>query len=180
MARKVVVPLELKDGYMARTIDDLKEHFDLEMVINHFISGKLQKWLEDRNYNDYTEVIRELDIYESGTIVKICDCFGINTETEIIKHSIDKIERKLRKTKIILDLSEKKDVVYQIDQVAINQDELNDLLDKKCPTIYLLGNDFSIDTEISNTTLIGIEETVLRVNSEEEIPFEKRNWRIVV
>lgn len=48
MAKKIKFALTMKDGTKVRTLNELREHFDLERVIGYFLDGRLQKWLEDR------------------------------------------------------------------------------------------------------------------------------------
>ena len=48
MARKIRFPLKMKNGAEVRTLDELKENFDLESVLGYFADGKLSTWLADR------------------------------------------------------------------------------------------------------------------------------------
>ena len=52
MAKRIKFALEMKDGQSVRDIEGLKEYFDLEKLVEHFKSGKLKIWLEDRRYDD--------------------------------------------------------------------------------------------------------------------------------
>ena len=52
MARKVKFPLKLADGTEARTLDELREHFDSESVVGYFHDGRLLTWLRSRYYDD--------------------------------------------------------------------------------------------------------------------------------
>ncbi len=38
------------DGQKVRTLEELRENFNLEDVLEHFYSGKLQKWLSSHDY----------------------------------------------------------------------------------------------------------------------------------
>ena len=58
--RKIKFALELKDGEEVRSMDELREHFDLEKVIGYFQDGKLIEWLEDRFFEDEAEEIKKL------------------------------------------------------------------------------------------------------------------------
>ena len=44
----VKFPLIMSDGTPVRTIEELREHFDLEAVLGYYSNGRLIKWLEDR------------------------------------------------------------------------------------------------------------------------------------
>ena len=39
MARKIKFPLKMADGAEVRTLDELKEHFDVESVVGYFSDG---------------------------------------------------------------------------------------------------------------------------------------------
>ena len=41
MAKKIRFPLEMPDGTQVRTLQDLKEHFDLVSALEYYKSGKL-------------------------------------------------------------------------------------------------------------------------------------------
>ena len=45
MARIIRFPLKMKNGAEIRTLDELKENFDLESVLGYFTDGKLATWL---------------------------------------------------------------------------------------------------------------------------------------
>ncbi|GIW48838.1 MAG: hypothetical protein KatS3mg079_314 [Caloramator sp.] len=55
MVKKVKFPLEIKDGVKVRTIEELRENFDLEKSDMYFINSKLAIWLIDRGYNEEAE-----------------------------------------------------------------------------------------------------------------------------
>ena len=46
--KKIRFPLKLADGTQARSLEELKEHFDLASMLEHYSSGKLLIWLQDR------------------------------------------------------------------------------------------------------------------------------------
>ena len=61
MAKKIRFPLDLADGTQARSLKDLKDHFDLESVLCHYKSGKLLRWLRDHNAGMEADSIEVLD-----------------------------------------------------------------------------------------------------------------------
>ena len=50
MPKKIKFALEMKDGVKVRTIEDLRDSFDIEKAISYFLDGKLLEWLQDRYY----------------------------------------------------------------------------------------------------------------------------------
>ena len=72
MARKVKFPLELKDGYLARSnIEEVRTHFDLEKIIAQFHNGRLKIWLEDHYLPEMAEQVAALD----GDAPELAACF---------------------------------------------------------------------------------------------------------
>ena len=61
MARKVKFPLIMKDGVEVRTLDELKENFDVEKVVSYFNDGRLLTWLQSRYYEDEADKIEQLE-----------------------------------------------------------------------------------------------------------------------
>jgi len=41
----VKFPLKMPDGTAVRTIEELREHFDLRTVLDYYSSGWLKEWL---------------------------------------------------------------------------------------------------------------------------------------
>lgn len=122
--RNIKFALILKDGAEVRTIDELRNNFDVYEILESFISGhddrneesegKLAEWLRDRYYNEKAKEIEELyKDFESGKrqeiqdIVKeICQILDvkwsakIKSEIEEYKELNDKdgdIDEKLKK-----------------------------------------------------------------------------------
>ena len=65
--RKGMFALRLKDNLEVRTLEELRDNFDLEKAVEYFHSGELLQWLEDRFYDDEADAIRELDGDDSIT-----------------------------------------------------------------------------------------------------------------
>jgi TPR repeat protein len=57
MANKAKLMLVMSDEVPIRTLEELREHFDLVNVLSCFFSGKLSKWLVDRHYGEAAEKI---------------------------------------------------------------------------------------------------------------------------
>ena len=41
----VKIPLKMADGVLVRTIEDLREHFDIVSVLTYYQDGRLVKWI---------------------------------------------------------------------------------------------------------------------------------------
>ena len=53
------------DGNPVRTIDDLKENFSIEDILDYYKEGLLHRWLKVRGYNDYLDRINEIRILKN-------------------------------------------------------------------------------------------------------------------
>ena len=62
----------MADGANVRTsIEELREHYDQQSVLEYFKSGKLQEWLEDRYYEKEADEIAELSIDDNNLNEKL-------------------------------------------------------------------------------------------------------------
>ena len=73
MARKIKFPLEMKNGNRVRTLEELKENFDLEKVLTYFQNKKLHRWLYDRGYNEELRRVNKLTREEENFEKLVCD-----------------------------------------------------------------------------------------------------------
>ena len=51
VAKKIKFALKMKDGAEVRNIEDLREHFDIDIVVGYFLDGRLFRWLENFYYD---------------------------------------------------------------------------------------------------------------------------------
>lgn len=84
MAKKIRFPLAMADGVQVRTLDELKEHFDLEAVLEYYKSGKLLTWLQDRYLETEAEAIQALDEQAADLPADLCKIFDIEYHGEPI------------------------------------------------------------------------------------------------
>ena len=154
MPKKIKFALELANGKKVRTMEDLRENFNLEKIVGYFFNGRLVEWLEDRNYIEMALKVSSLDPNNSEFHASLCSALGVTYNGEKIS------------TKRIQSIGEKKDKLKQLtsDEVVISkaeitaftQEDLAYLLDKDEETIYLCGEKFYIPGEIGYKKYIGI------------------------
>ncbi|KHM51894.1 hypothetical protein NZ47_08010 [Anaerovibrio lipolyticus] len=167
MARNLKLPLEMADGTMVRAnIEDLRKHFDMQSVLGHFISGKLQKWLENNYYDEEAEKISALDKDDEELNKKLCAILGVEY-TEIDKTDIDNLQRINEKKAILRQVTSDTTVIDNAEWVAFDQEELVDLLDEDVTTIYLYGDKFSIPIRRKDMTYIGVNNPQISINAKE-------------
>ena len=99
MAKLIKFPLSLADGTKARSLEELREHADIQSLAGYYRDGKLQRWLV-ANYldeeNSKIESIRDLYVkksVESGfnELKELTQALGINSisEEQIAKYNKD-------------------------------------------------------------------------------------------
>ena len=68
MAKKIKFPLEFSDGIKVRTLDELQRYADVESILRYYHNGKLQTWLETRDYNDIVSQILSIDTNDTSYV----------------------------------------------------------------------------------------------------------------
>ncbi len=140
---KIRFPLEMANGVQVRTIEELKENFDVKKLVGYFLEGKLQTWLKDRYYDEEAERIAVLKTDDIELAKKICEIFGVEyTETEEV--NVDKIVSDNEKIAKIKQFTDDEEIISNYSNVAFSQEELADLYDSGVETIYLCEGDFKI------------------------------------
>lgn len=72
-AKKILFPLEMRDGEKVHTLEELKEKFDISRVLEYANSGQLVKWLRDREAADMAAKIDSLDNQSEEYAVGVCE-----------------------------------------------------------------------------------------------------------
>ena len=82
MAKKAF-NLVLKDGVEVKTIEELRENFDLEKIVEYFKSGELVEWLENLFYDDEVEKIEDISPDDRNLSQKICVALGVESDEDL-------------------------------------------------------------------------------------------------
>lgn len=168
---KVKLPLEMANGVMVRTIEELRENFDIKKVVGYFLDGKLNNWLEARYYEEEFEKVNDLSESDPELVKKLCEIFGVEYIDE--KINVDVIQEKNERLLKLKQYTDDEEIIANIDSVAFNQEELAELYDKKIKTIYLCGENFNISLLQKNIHYIGVTNATVEVPSQEEINFDE-------
>ena len=137
MAKKIRFPLKLAEGAEVRTLEELREHFDLGAVLEYYKNGKLLTWLEDRYLEGEAEAVRALNEAAPDFQRQLCAVFQVEyTGNEVDLEEIERRQERLKRLRTITDDAE---FIQNIDRVAFDQEELADLLDEGATKIYLCG-----------------------------------------
>ncbi len=170
MKRKIKFPLILKNDIEVRTLEELRENFDLEKIIVYYLDEKLQRWLKDRNYIDELDKIEKINKDNENIGKQLCKIFGVYVNTKNLNtKKIIKDNERINKLKQYTD-DEK--WISILDEIVFDQEELNfslankELLNKK---VYLCGEVFDISDTKKNIEYIGVNNPKVFIVSKNEL-----------
>ena len=163
MARKIRFPLIMQNGAEVRTIEELRDHFDLETALNCFADGKLLTWLKDRYYDTEAENIEKLDKSAADFNARLCEILQVQCEDEA---SLEDAELRKERMEKLRKLTDDLEWIEKIDCIAFEQDDLLDMLDNKLKTIYLCQGEFTIPATVPDTTYIAIFGATAKLHPE--------------
>jgi TPR repeat protein len=167
MAVRVKFPLKMPDGTQARTIEDLREHFDYNSVLGYYQNGKLETWLKDRDYTKEAQMIGYLRPSSDDLMKEICEILGVEYfESKNTIMSISSVERKNDNYERLKQYTADDEILNNADNVAFSQEELLRLLDKDKKKIYLCGDEFVIPGDIASIKYIGINDPKITIKGD--------------
>ncbi len=179
MIKRIKFPLKMENNREVRTINELKENFSLNRVLEYYLNKRLYIWLRDRNLDD---LVDELVLVENEDIItiskKICEVFDVEYTEEISveeKEIIEERTSRIEKLKSYVDHENYKEV---IDSIAFLQQELDSLLTQNRKEIYLCGETFTIPLNHFGVRYIGINQPIVVVQSREVIDWSKREIQL--
>ncbi len=152
MGKKIRFVLDMGNGMEASDLESLRSCFHLSKVKEYFLDGRLQKWLEDRYYDDILDSLEMIQPEEDDLGRKLCEVFGV-------EYTEDDTERRQK----LSEYTDEEEILNHADKVAFCQDELADLLDQGEKIIYLCGKEFSIPTRVHDIHYIGVNTPIVRL-----------------
>lgn len=165
----------MKNNFQVRTIEELREHFDLDKAIEYFLDGKLLAWLEARYYEQESVAIREMGKDEAQLHQKLCNILGVeHDEAEIGVIDVEAIAERNRRLNELKQYTSDPSILEKVDQVAFNQEDLADLLDEGVHDIYLCNNSFVIPLQMTHRRYIGIGKAEAVIRSSERVDFDAK------
>lgn len=172
--RKIKFALEMKDGHQARSIEELREYFDLEKIVGYFQDGKLLEWLRDRFCEDEAEQIEKLKTMDKDWQEKLCRILGADFHHDDSVDDMDAILERNKRIEMLKQYTSDANVIDKVDEVAFNQDELAELLRNGIKEIYLCGKIFNIPLTIENIKYVGVGKEVRAfISSDEFVDFDE-------
>ena len=156
MVKKIKFALEMKDGFKVRTLEELRRNFDLEKVVEYFVDGRLERWLEDRYYEKEVNDIRQLNTTEPD-VNALCNILNVPHDKNIAV-DVTAILRKREKLDKLKQITSDEAILKSVDCVAFTQEKLENIINKGQDQIYLYGQNFVIPAEKKNRMYLGIGE----------------------
>ena len=166
------MPLEMADGVKVRTLDELKDNWSLEKVVENYLNGRLATWLNDRYYTELAEQVDALAEVQDNTALQkeLCRIFDVDFEDEE-DIDVDAVSERNRKLEALRQYTADDTVLKNVDSVAFDQEELGDILDTGENIIYLFNNTFSIPLAIKNKKYIGVGKAECIIHSKDVVDF---------
>ena len=178
MAKKIRFPLQM-NGVEVRTIEELRENFDLESVLGYFTNGKLVTWLKDRYYDDEAMAVEALSADDTDLNQKLMSILDVAADTEIEEIDMEVIQRRNEKLLLLRQITDDKNIIDKVDCVAFNQDDLLDILDEGVKEIYLCQGDFEIPLRAKNITYYGLENPSVSLRKNKTASISSSNIKFV-
>ena len=161
MARKFA--LYLKDGHEVRNnIEEIAEYFDYGKMVEYFHDGSLLQWLEDRRYEKEAIALSTLKANTSEFKENLCYIFKVDSKTIADNTAIEDMDL-IKKRDLVKQYTNDENILGNIDKVAIDNNELLDLINTGIKEIYLCGNTFTIPDTAENVRLVGVNKPYLVV-----------------
>ncbi len=178
MAKRIKFALEMANGHKVRTLEELREHFDLKSVVVCFLDGKLVEWLEDRYHTEEAKKVSQLNATEGDFGKKLCDLFGVvYVEATVDVGSLEKVNRKRAQ---LAQLTADTEIIANAEKTAFSQEELVELITEGIETIYLCGEKFTISLENENCCYVGIlAQPLIHIDAESQKEIEDRNIKLL-
>lgn len=123
----------MADGAEVRTLDQLREHFDLASVLGYYSSGRLYDWLESRGY-DEAEKLKALTPSSVSFQRDLCEVLGVAySEPENSDLSLSEIAARNGRLERLKQFTVDDSILAAVNRVAFTQEEMETLLaEDKC------------------------------------------------
>ena len=160
----------MADYIPVRTLEDLRESYVMDSVLEYFETGALLEWLEERYYEEEAAKIKAIDRNDPDKTQKICDALGVIYRNEEERKAAKRLNLKKR---ILRIMGAGETELDNADRCALDQEDLSELIDRGVSEIYLCGDyEFSIPLSKGNRKYIGIFGTTnikTRAKSQKEL-----------
>lgn len=178
--KNIKFPLVMKNGTQVRTLEELREHFDLESVLEYYFDGRLKNWLEQRFYKPELERLKFL--LENGSIdpsKELCEIIGV-IHSDQYQNDVTNFMKNREKLNLIKQFTNNQEVLQNTARVATSQRELVQILmdmksnSSKERKVYLLGECFDVTENEAKIQYIGINNPTVKLIAAEKFDAKSR------
>ncbi len=143
------------NGVIVHSLKELRENYNAEEMLDYYIEGDLLAWLEQHYYENEASALKEISCDQQECIQKVYRVLGIDYASP---ENMSEAERNKweAKKRIVSEYTSDDKILSELWLVAMNQEELAELLDKQEKKIYLCKDSFSVPIKISGMEYIGI------------------------
>lgn len=175
MARKIRFGLNMPEKQNIRTLEELKQYFDLKAVLEYYFNNKLTEWLNDRGYASIAEQLNALDRDKDDFEENVCKIFGAQYKAESAGAvTAEDVEALVDRKEEIRKYTDDVNILENAGNVAFNQAELNALVkDDSSKTVYLLGKEFTLNAKYKNKIYIGLNSPTVKFADVPEVTLEE-------
>lgn len=175
MARKIRFGLNMPEKQNIRTLEELKQYFDLQAVLEYYFNNKLTEWLNDRGYASIAEQLNALDRDKDDFEENVCKIFGAQYKAEAVGAvTAEDVEALVDRKEEIRKYTDDVNILENAGNVAFNQAELNALVkDDSSKTVYLLGKEFTLTAKYKNKTYVGLNNPAVKFADVPEVTLEE-------
>ena len=145
------IQIDMKDGIVVRTLEELRKNFDLDKALKHFQNGNLVKWLEYHFYDDELEAVEAIKTDDPYLNEKLCAALDVDYTYDMAFS-----ERIKEKKKVLASKTDDENIIKNAAKTALDQEDLSDLIHMNEPIIYLCGESFNVPLRVSDKQYIGI------------------------
>lgn len=163
--------LKMRDDYECRDLETLREYFDLEKAIAYFQDGRLITWMKHRGFYDIADELEEMSAEAADFPQKLCSLLEVEYTGEAV--DAEDIAFYNERLKEIKQYTNDEKILSNAGCVAINQEELGELLEEDVKVIYLLDGEYSIPIKRKNHKYIGIGNVIAKIRSKEPVYFDE-------
>jgi len=155
MARIRMYNMMMQDGTQIIDLEDLRDFFDLESVLEYYKKNQLYEWLRSRGYSEQADKIKELKPESPDFEAGFYSALGVERKNDLESRSLEKIDRDFITMHSFLSEEGKTVFNTRRKQVAETSDVARALADVY-DTVYLLEGTYNVKLTEKNTQYIGI------------------------
>lgn len=176
--KKTKFPLEMKNGKMAGSLEELREWFDLEKVVEYFANGKLRTWLENHYEDEACEEISRLTGEEADFAERLTAALGIEPgQGELGGADIQELMKQKNLEERLKKYYPEEEAEKMSKSAAGSQEELESLVRSGSQEIYVLMDTFYVPKWMQGVRFIGVGETTVGLEAENTVEFQRQRVR---